>query len=167
MYKPSVYDSFFKIRAIVLDIDGVCTDNTILVTDHGEFLRSMNVRDGLAIKKAIQAGFQLAVISGGRSQGTHKRFQLLGITEIHLGIEHKIAVLENLLAKWNLKMEQVAYMGDDLTDVEILSKVGLAACPKDSVPEVLKVSHYISPLDGGKACVRDLIEKILQAQGTW
>lgn len=163
----NVYESFFQIRAIVLDIDGVCTDNTILVTDHGEFLRSMNVKDGLAIKKAIQAGFQMAVISGGRSIGTQKRFQLLGIQEIYLGIEHKMQVLESLLEKWNLSLPQIAYMGDDLTDVEILQKVGLASCPQDAVPEVLKCCQYISPLDGGKACVRDLIEKILQAQDLW
>ncbi len=163
----NVYDSFFQIRAIVLDIDGVCTDNTILITDHGEFLRSMNVKDGLAIKKAIQADFRMAVISGGRSIGTQKRFELLGIDEIHLGIEHKMIVLENLIAKWNLSLAQVAYMGDDLTDIEILSQVGLGACPRDAVPEVLKVSKYISLLDGGKACVRDLIEKILQAQDKW
>jgi 3-deoxy-D-manno-octulosonate 8-phosphate phosphatase (KDO 8-P phosphatase) len=163
----NVYESFFHIRAIVLDIDGVCTDNTILVTDHGEFLRSMNVKDGLAIKKSIQSGFRMAVISGGRSEGTRKRFELLGIDEIHLGIEHKMIVLENLLKKWNLSMDQVAYMGDDLTDLEILQKAGLAACPQDAVPEVLKISHYISPYAGGKACVRDLIEKILQAQGAW
>lgn len=163
----NIYESFFHIRAIVLDIDGVCTDNTILVTDHGEFLRSMNVKDGYAIKRAIQAGVQLAVISGGRSIGTKKRFELLGINEIHLGIEHKMIVLEQLLEKWNLSMHQIAYMGDDITDLEILKKVGLSSCPQDAVPEVLNVCQYISPLQGGKACVRDLIEKILQAQGTW
>lgn len=163
----NVYDSFFQIRAIVLDIDGVCTDNTILVTDHGEFLRSMNVKDGLAIKKAIHAGFRMAVISGGRSLGTQKRFELLGIDEIYLGIEHKQVVLDSLLKKWRLDYNEVAYMGDDLTDIEIIQRVGLGACPNDAVAEVLKVSKYISPLEGGKACVRDFIEKILQAQDKW
>lgn len=161
------YESLQHITAIVLDIDGVCTDNLILVTDHGEFLRSMNVRDGLAIKKAIQSGYRMAVISGGRSLGTLKRFELLGIEEIHLGIENKMAVLEPLLKKWNLSFSQVAYMGDDLTDIEILSRVGLPACPKDAVPEVLKICNYVSPYAGGNACVRDLIEKIMQSRKLW
>jgi 3-deoxy-D-manno-octulosonate 8-phosphate phosphatase (KDO 8-P phosphatase) len=163
----NVYNSFFKIRAIVLDIDGVCTDNTILVTDHGEFLRSMNVKDGYAIKRALQAGFKMAVISGGRSMGTRKRFELLGIHEIHLGIENKMEILSQLMYQWEITADQVAYMGDDITDLEILRNVGLASCPNDSVPEVLQTAHYISPLAGGKACVRDLIEKILQAQEKW
>ncbi len=163
----NVYDSFDQIRAIVLDIDGVCTDNTILVTEQGEFLRSMHVKDGLAIKMAIKAGFKLAVISGGRSEGTRKRFEILGLEEIHLGIDSKFNILQELLSKWDLRLDQIAYMGDDLPDLEILQQVGLPCCPADAAPEVLAICPFISPFKGGQSCVRDLIEKILQAQGKW
>jgi 3-deoxy-D-manno-octulosonate 8-phosphate phosphatase (KDO 8-P phosphatase) len=163
----NVYDSFFNVRAIVLDIDGVFTDNTILITEQGEFLRSMNVRDGYAIKRALKAGLQMAVISGGNSAGTRKRFEMLGISEIHLGIEHKLEVMNDVLQKWKLDYKDVAYMGDDLPDLEIMERTGLACCPNDAVPEILQVADYISPISGGKGCVRDLIEKILQAQEKW
>ena len=127
----------------------------------------MNVRDGYAIKRAVQAGFQFAVISGGRSVGTKKRFELFGVNEIHLGIEHKLEVMEQILSKWNLSFAQIAYMGDDITDREILLRSGISACPVDAVPDILSICTYISPLAGGKACVRDLIEKIMQAQDLW
>lgn len=163
----NVFDRFLHVQAVILDIDGVCTDNRIHVTDHGEFLRSMNVRDGYAIKKAIQSGFHMAVISGGKSLGARLRFELLGLHEVHLGIDHKWTTLESILGKWNINPIHAAYMGDDIPDLEVMSKVGLAACPEDAVPEILKISHYISPYTGGNSCVRDLIEKILQAQDKW
>ena len=96
------YQTLPHIKALVLDIDGVLTNNQILVTDEGQFLRSMNVRDGYAIKKAIQAGIQIAIISGGRSEGTKKRLEILGIKEIHLGIEDKYTTLLAILSEWNL-----------------------------------------------------------------
>ncbi len=161
------YDAFFQIRGILLDIDGVCTDNTILVTDHGELLRLMNVRDGFAIKKAIKEGLKVGIISGGRSEGTKHRFELLGVRDIYLGIEQKLEVFHKILKKWDLEPHQIAYMGDDILDLPVLNACGLSACPSDAVPEVLQSASYISPLAGGKACVRDLIEKILQAQDKW
>ena len=161
------YDAFFQIRGILLDIDGVCTDNTILVTDHGELLRMMNVRDGYAIKKAIAAGIKVGIISGGRSEGTKHRFELLGVRDIYPGIEHKLEVFHKIIEDWGLTPTQIAYMGDDILDLPVLKASGLSACPSDAVPEVLQSVQYISPLGGGKACVRDLIEKILQAQDKW
>lgn len=163
----NVYDRFSKIKAVLLDIDGVCTDNRILVTDHGEFLRSMNVRDGYALKRAALAGLHLGIISGGKSEGTRKRFELLGVRDIHLGVDQKLDRLNELLSKWNLSATEIAYMGDDIPDLEVMQTVGLAACPADSVPEILRVAHYISPRNGGDGCVRDLIEKIMQARGLW
>lgn len=163
----NVYDRFFTIKGIVLDIDGVCTDNTILVTDHSEFLRAMNVRDGFAIKKALQHGFRIGIISGGKSEGTKRRFEMLGVEDIYLGIDSKPDVFTKLLRKWNLPAEMIAYMGDDLPDLKVMQQVGLAACPQDAVAEILGIAHYISPVAGGRGCVRDLLEKILQAQDKW
>lgn len=161
------YTRLHQISALVLDIDGVLTDNRILVTDSGEFLRIMNVRDGYAIKRAIQAEIKIAIISGGKSQGTFKRLQLLGVDEIHLGIENKIQVLESLISKWDIAAKNIAYMGDDIMDIDCLRHVGLSTCPKDSVPEVLNICDYISEFEGGAGCVRDIIVKILQAKNKW
>lgn len=163
----NVFDKLAQIKGIVLDVDGVFTDNTIMVTDQGEFLRTMNVRDGYAIKRAISAGIKIGIISGGRSIGVVKRMNILGIEDIFLGVENKLPVFQSLLTKWNLDKEVVMYMGDDLPDVECLQHSGLAACPHDSVPEVLEISTYISELNGGMGCIRQVIEHILQAQSQW
>ncbi|MBK9109145.1 MAG: HAD-IIIA family hydrolase [Saprospiraceae bacterium] len=163
----NVYDRFFSIKGIVLDIDGVCTDNSILVTDQSEFFRMMNVRDGYAIKKALLEGFKIGIISGGKSEGSRRRFELLGVTDIYLGIENKLEVFLGLLEQWQLSADQIAYMGDDIPDLEVMQEVGLASCPSDAVPEILKIAKYVSPIAGGQGCVRDLLEKILQAQEKW
>lgn len=152
---------------MIFDIDGVFTNNEILVTEHGEFLRSMNVKDGYAVKRAIRSGYKIAVISGGQSEGTRHRFELLGLTEVYLGVENKLNCYNTLVAAWSIAPEHIAYMGDDLPDLEVMKQVGLACCPQDAVPEILEVSHFISPFNGGQACVRDLIEKIMQAQNKW
>lgn len=150
-----------------MDIDGVLTDNKILVTEEGQFLRSMNVKDGYAIKRAIQAGLKVAVISGGRSEGTRIRFELLGVKEIYFGIENKLERMNLLMNLWNLDYSVCAYIGDDLPDLEIMKLVALPCCPSDAVPEIITTSKYISTLSGGNACVREIIEKILQAQNKW
>jgi 3-deoxy-D-manno-octulosonate 8-phosphate phosphatase (KDO 8-P phosphatase) len=166
-YKVNFYNKLDQIKAIVLDIDGVLTDNTVLVTEAGEFLRTMNVRDGYAIKKAISSGIQIAIISGGRSVGTRKRLEILGVSEIHLGIEDKLPKLKELLQKWDINADHCAYMGDDILDIPCLKHIGIAAAPHDAVSEVIEVSDMVSNFDGGKGCVRELIEKILQAQNLW
>ncbi|MBK7226492.1 MAG: HAD-IIIA family hydrolase [Saprospiraceae bacterium] len=161
------YQSIDKIKGLVLDIDGVLTDNRILITEAGEFLRSMNVRDGYAIKRAQQLGLKIGVISGGRSIGTKKRMDILQVQDVYLGVEDKLPVLKELLQLWNLKESEIAYMGDDLLDIQCIEYVGLGTCPKDAVKEVHGVSDFISEFNGGEGCVRDIIEKILQAQGKW
>ncbi|HRG69569.1 MAG: HAD-IIIA family hydrolase [Saprospiraceae bacterium] len=163
----NVYQLFPRIKAIVMDIDGVCTDNKILVTEEGQFLRSMNVKDGYAIKRAIQAGLKVGVISGGRSEGTRIRFELLGVNAIYLSVENKLPVMKQILESWNLNFNEVAYIGDDIPDLEIMKQVGLPCCPSDAVPEIIDVSKYISSFSGGNGCVRDIIEKILQVQDSW
>ncbi|MBK9378852.1 MAG: HAD-IIIA family hydrolase [Saprospiraceae bacterium] len=161
------YQQISKIRGLVLDIDGVLTDNTILVTDQGEFLRSMNVRDGYAIKRALDAGIKIAVISGGKSFGSKKRLEILGINDVYLGVEDKLPVLKQVLQNWSLSPEDIAYMGDDIMDISCIKYVGLACAPADAVPETLEIADYISPRKGGDTCVRDIIEKILQAKQLW
>lgn len=163
----NVFDKLDKVRGIVFDVDGVFTDNKILITDQGEFLRIMNVRDGYAIKRAIAAGLRIGVISGGKSMGVIQRMKILGIQDIYLGIEDKLPVLKKILESWNLDKSNVMYMGDDIPDVECLQYVGLSVCPKDSVPEVLDIVDYVTEQKGGKGCIRQIIEHILQSQNKW
>ncbi|MFN8280440.1 MAG: HAD hydrolase family protein [Saprospiraceae bacterium] len=163
----NVFGKLQKIRGMVLDIDGVFTDNQILVTENGEFLRLMNVRDGYAVKRAVAAGLRIAIISGGKSLGTIRRMNVLGVHEVFLGVEKKLPVLKDLLKQWDMVPDEIVYMGDDLPDLECLQYVGLASCPSDAVPEILSACEYVATLRGGQGCVRELIEHILQSQNRW
>lgn len=162
-----LFDKFMAVRAFVLDVDGVMTDNTVHVTESGEQLRRMSIRDGLGLKIALQNGFSVCIITGGRSLGVIKRLTGLGIEHIYSGIEDKWPVFQQFLQTHGLKASQVCYMGDDLPDISILRKVGLSACPVDAVPEVRTVVDYISTQPGGSGCVRDVVEKVLKTQGKY
>lgn len=158
---------FESIKVLIFDVDGVFTDHMMLVTDDGQFLRTMSTRDGYAMKRAIEAGLKMAVITGGSSIGVENRFRGLGVEIIHSGIHQKGEVFETLLEEEGWAAEEVLYIGDDIPDIECIEMAGVGACPKDSVSEVLAVSDFISPRNGGDNCVRDLIERILGARGLW
>lgn len=163
----NLFDKMRAVKAFVLDVDGVLTDNRMQVTESGELLRTVNVRDGQVIKWAIRAGYHLAIITGGRSEGVKKRFVDLGVEEYYSGIQDKWTAFQAFLQRSDLLVSEVCYMGDDLPDLPVLRKVALASCPSDAVPEVLEVCDYISPLRGGAGCVRDVLEKVLKLQGNW
>lgn len=167
MSTPHYHEILPNIKAIVLDVDGVLTDNKILVTDDGQFLRIMNVRDGYAIKKAIQKGLKVGIITGGRSEGVIKRLKILNVANIHIGIEEKKPVLESLLQEWNILAAETAYMGDDELDIACLQFVGLPVCPQDAMPDAMNHAIHITKLKGGEGCVRELIENILRAKKLW
>lgn len=158
---------FRQIKAFVFDVDGVLTNNEVLVTEQGEQLRTMNIRDGLALKHAIQSGYPIAIITGGQSAGVAKRLQGLGIHDIYLGQQSKVAAFESFIEKHGLHAEDVLYMGDDLPDYPVMRRVGLAACPHDAIHELFAIAAYVSPYPGGAGCVRDVIEKVLRLQGKW
>lgn len=162
-----LFDKFKTVRAFILDVDGVLTDNSVHVTESGEQLRRMNIRDGLGLKIALKNGFPVCIITGGRSQGTIKRLSGLGIEHIYSGVEDKWPVFQQFLSAFNLKANEICYMGDDLPDLQILQKVGLATCPADAVAEIRMTVDYISPLAGGSGCVRDVVEKVLKVQDKW
>lgn len=162
-----LFDRMKAIRAFILDVDGVLTNNDVLVTEDGAFLRTMNVRDGQAIKWAVEKGYHFCVITGGRSEGVSNRLKTLGIQQIYSGISKKVPVFEQFIREFMLSPIEVCYMGDDLPDLPVLRKVGLPACPSDAVPEIINVARYISPLNGGQGCVRDIVEKVLKLRGDW
>lgn len=158
---------FENIRVLVFDVDGVFTDHNMLVTDDGQFLRTMSTRDGYAIKRAVDAGIKMAVITGGTSVGVEKRFRSLGVDIIHSGIHEKGSVFQAILDEEGWSVEEVLYMGDDIPDMDCIRMAGVGACPRDAVKEVIAVSDFISPKNGGDDCVRDLIERILSSRGLW
>ena len=156
-----------NITTFIFDIDGVLTDGTITVTTDGEMLRSMSIKDGFALKTAIDAGFNMCIISGGSNEGVRKRLAGLGIKDIFLGAHNKIEQLNSYLNQHNISKSQVLYMGDDIPDYPVMALVGLPCCPQDAVPEIKAISKYISHKNGGKGAVRDVIEQVLKVHGKW
>ena len=167
MEEKSYKEYLEHITTFIFDVDGVLTDGTILLTTAGEMLRTMHTKDGFAMKTAIDAGFNLCIISGGSNEGVRLRLNRLGVTDIYLGTHNKIEELNEYMEKHHIKHENVLYMGDDIPDYPVMKLVGLPACPQDAVPEIKSVSKYISHKKGGKGCVRDVIEQVLKVQGKW
>lgn len=167
MEEKSYKEYLEHITTFIFDVDGVLTDGTILLTTNGEMLRTMNIKDGFAMKTAIDAGYHMCVISGGSNEGVRQRLNALGITDVYLGANNKIAQLDMYLAKNSIKHENVLYMGDDVPDYPVMKLVGLPTCPQDAVPEIKSISKYISHKNGGRGCVRDVIEQVLKVQGKW
>lgn len=163
----NVKEYFNDVDTFIFDIDGVMTPSHILVTTQGELLRPMNVKDGFALKQAIRKGYRVCIITGGNNEGTRIRFQDLGITDIYMGNHFKTEALNDYIQKYNINLEKVLYMGDDIPDVLPMRMVGFPTCPQDAVPEVKKISKYISDRNGGYGCVRDVIEQVMRVQGTW
>jgi 3-deoxy-D-manno-octulosonate 8-phosphate phosphatase (KDO 8-P phosphatase) len=155
------------ITTFIFDVDGVLTDGTITVTTDGEMLRTMNIKDGFALKTAIDANFNLCIISGGSNEGVRKRLAGLGIKDIFLGAHNKIEQLNSYLDQLNISKSQVLYMGDDIPDYPVMKLVGLPCCPQDAVPEIKAISKCISHKNGGKGAVRDVVEQVLKVQGKW
>ena len=155
------------ITSFIFDVDGVLTDSSVHITSTGEMLRIMNIRDGYAMKAAVESGYHVCVISGGSNEGVRIRLENLGIKEIYLAASDKVATFNDYLKTYNIKPEQVLYMGDDIPDYHVMQLVGLAACPQDSAPEIKALSHYVSHVKGGRGAVRDVIEQVMKVQGKW
>ena len=156
-----------NIKCFVFDVDGVLTNGALVITPEGEFLRTMNIKDGYALQLAVKKGYEVAVISGGHSDGVPKRMNRLGIANVFMGVPDKSKVFDELRAKLNLSCEEIAYMGDDMPDIKVMKQCGIAACPNDAVPDVKKICSYISPANGGEGCVRDIIEQTMRLHGKW
>jgi len=156
-----------KIKMIIMDVDGTLTDGSLLIMPDGEELKSYNVKDGTGILLARLAGLKTAIITGKRSRSLEKRAEKLQITEVYQGILDKRRILQEIQNKNSLKEEQIAYIGDDLGDLEIMKAVGLAGAVADAHPEIKKHSHFICSKPGGKGAVREFIEFILEAQNKW
>jgi 3-deoxy-D-manno-octulosonate 8-phosphate phosphatase (KDO 8-P phosphatase) len=155
------------ITTFIFDVDGVLTDGSITVTTEGEMLRKMSIKDGFALKTAVDAKFNVCIISGGSNEGVRKRLSGLGIKDIYLGAHNKVDQLNEYLEKNNINISNVLYMGDDIPDFPVMKLVGLPTCPQDAVQEIKTISKYISHKNGGNGAVRDVIEQVLKVQDKW
>ena len=156
-----------NISTFIFDVDGVLTDGSLLIDSEGNMLRKMNVKDGYALKAAIDSGYNICIISGGTNESVKKRFEDLGIKEIHLGSHNKIEQLNSFIDKYNLDKKHILFMGDDIPDIPILKTVGLPCCPQDAIPEVKNICSYVSHKNGGMGAVRDVIEQVMKIQNNW
>lgn len=156
-----------NITTFVFDVDGVLTDNSVHVTPSGEMLRIMNIRDGFAMKAAIESGYHICIISGGNNEGVRIRLKNLGITDIYLASPDKVATFNEYIEKRKIKPEHVLYMGDDIPDYHVMLLVGLPTCPQDASQEIKAICKYISHKKGGKGAVREIIEQVMKVQGKW
>lgn len=156
-----------KIRAIIFDIDGVLSAETITLAPDGQPLRTVNIKDGYAIQLAVKSGLRIAIMTGGKVEAVKVRYEGLGVQDIYLGCAVKIKTYEAFLDKYSLTDEEVMYMGDDIPDLEVMRRVGCPVCPNDACTEIQEASLYVSHLKGGYGCGRDVIEQTLRAQGQW
>jgi 3-deoxy-D-manno-octulosonate 8-phosphate phosphatase (KDO 8-P phosphatase) len=164
--------TFFKeklknIKGFVFDVDGVLSMDTTPLDENGDPVRTANVKDGFAIRYALQNGFLMAIITGANTPRVKLRYKKLGVEHIYLNSFNKTECLEDIIAKTGLKTDEILYMGDDLVDFQIMKEVGIPTCPMDAVPEIKAISLYISDKKGGEACVRDVIEQVMRSQGKW
>ena len=155
------------IKAIMFDVDGVLSRETINTDFEGEPMRTVNIKDGYAIQLAVKLGLRIAIITGGNAEAIRQRYSRLGVEEIHLGSSVKIDVMRDLMKRLDLKAEEIMFMGDDIPDYEVLRLCGCPCCPADAASEIKAVCRYISRKRGGEGCVRDIIEHVLRAQNKW
>ncbi len=163
----NILAAFNEVKLFIFDVDGVLTDGSLILLNDGQMARTMNIKDGYALQLAIKKGYKILIVSGGSSQAVKDRLNKLGIDNIFMGLTDKATVVNNFLAKHNINPQQALYMGDDLPDLLPMQCVKLICCPSDAANEILKIAHYISPKEGGKGCVRDVIEKVLKLHNQW
>ena len=155
------------VKSFVIDVDGVLTDGSVTLMPDGEMVRSMNVRDGYALQQAVQKGFHVAIITGGKSVALKNKLTELGVKNIYMNAQDKKEVFDEFILTYDLDPTQILIMGDDLPDYEIMKQSRIRTCPADAASEIRSMCQYISPKKGGEGCVRDVIEQVMKAQGRW
>jgi 3-deoxy-D-manno-octulosonate 8-phosphate phosphatase (KDO 8-P phosphatase) len=165
--KEEIVNKAQYIKLLILDVDGVLTDGSIILDNTGNEFKMFHVRDGHAIKMLKKVGIKVALISGRKSHVVERRAEELGIIEVHQGIFKKSAVYESLLQKYKCNDAETAFMGDDIVDIELLKRAGLSGVPADADEGVKKWAAFISTKKGGRGAVREFIELILKSSGLW
>ena len=155
-----------KVTTFIFDVDGVISEEKVYFMG-GEAIKSFNHKDGYAIQLAIKKGYNIAIISGGKSLSIRAHLEKFGIQHLFFAVHDKLSCYKDYIAENNLTDENCLYMGDDLPDWEIMKRVGVPVCPADAAHEIKEVCVYVSPKNGGDACVRDVIEQTMRCQGKW
>ena len=156
-----------KVRAVIFDIDGVLSANTITLHPEGEPMRTVNIKDGYAMQLAVKQGLRIAIMTGADVKSIRMRYEKLGVKDIFTGCSVKIQVYEKFLADNALSDEEVIFVGADIPDYEVMSRCGCPCCPADACPDIKRVSRYVSNQNGGYGVGRDILEQVLRAQGKW
>ncbi len=164
--------TFFKkelknIKAFIFDVDGVLSKDTSSLDENGDPVRTTNVKDGFAIRNAINFGFPIAIITGGNVERVRLRYEKLGVKHYYDKARDKTKCLKDFSQKTGIDVKNMLFMGDDLVDYKVMLEVGIPVCPKDAVADIKVISKYISPKMGGEGCVRDVLEQTLRAQDKW
>jgi 3-deoxy-D-manno-octulosonate 8-phosphate phosphatase (KDO 8-P phosphatase) len=155
-----------SITTFIFDVDGVFTDGGVFLYND-DVIRTFNSKDGYVIQYAAKLGYNLFAITGGHSKDVEQRLLGLGMKEVHLRSTRKIDVYEDIKRRHQLKDDEILYMGDDIPDYKVLEQAGVSTCPQDAVADIKQLVDYQSPLDGGKGCVRDVVEQTLRVQNKW
>ena len=156
-----------RVRVVLLDVDGVLTDGRIHAGAHGDDGRSFHARDGLGVRLGQRGGLTFGIISGRSSVAVADRASELDIHEIHQGIVDKIACVDGILERLEVLRDAVCFIGDDLVDIPVMRRVGLAAAPSDAALEAQEAAHLVTRSAGGKGAVREVVDLVLQASGKW
>jgi len=156
-----------SIRALICDVDGVLTDGSILLAEDGTEIKRFNSQDGAGIALFVRSGYQVAFLTGRESGAVAKRARELGVQHVRQGAGDKVPPYEEIRAAMGLADAQVCYVGDDLPDLPVMRRVGVAVAVADARPEVRAAAHLVTRAPGGRGAVREVIERILTAQGKW
>lgn len=156
-----------RIKALVLDVDGVLTDGSLTFDENGVEYKTFNAKDGQGIVMLNKTGFVTAIITARENGTVRHRFKNLGMTKLYEGSKNKIASLKEFMAEFDIKAEEIAYMGDDLPDICVLKTVGLSGCPFDAVDEVKSCVKFVSSKNGGRGAVREFCDLILKSTGKY
>ncbi|MEJ7768709.1 MAG: 3-deoxy-D-manno-octulosonate 8-phosphate phosphatase [Chitinophagaceae bacterium] len=163
----NLLEQFKRIKTFVFDVDGVLTDGSLLILDDGQMARKMNIKDGYALQLAVRRGYRVVIISGGTSESVRDRLTRLGNIDVFLKVENKKERLSAYVLQNELSWSEILFMGDDIPDFRVMQMVGLACSPADAAAEIKQISKYVSPLNGGSGCARDVIEKVLKQNNDW
>ena len=162
MNQPNYKALLPNITTFIFDVDGVLTNGKVY-NFQGEMYREMDTKDGYALKCALVQGYKVCIISGGTNEGVRNRLKALGIYDIYLGAHNKQEPFQDLMDSYDLKPEEILYMGDDVPDIVVMEQVAVAACPNDAVSDVKEIANYVSHKKGGEGCVREIIEQTLKS----
>ena len=168
MEKNTNYKTRLKsITTFVLDVDGVLTNGKVILEASGEMTRTMSTRDGYIIQRALKKGYNVCIITLGNSKMVENRMNYLGVNDVFSSVENKLETLNSYCSSKNITLENVLYMGDDMPDIDCIKSVSIGACPNDAVPEIREIADYISHVNGGDGCVRDVMEQVLKINNDW